>query len=546
MGSWTNNNRFPLSIFINQTLGGGTDDFFTLNHKHRMYMNKYKPYGAKFYREFLREVTERLDFNQYTSIISRLSCESVRNCNRHFNSAKYPDVGAKKNLLGMWNDVIKKNWKDFASLRLRLPAVSERLEIDAEPSWDFPEWIQKLMSGILSTMTPTPTDMVIPLSMLSSSVVMKLFGFPYSERGVLDAAIYFQENPDLVNRMNGDNLSESDYFQPTLVPDIDDDYDATSLPEKLLRELPGLTGIFDTKLRMSRDIIFNSPMPILEDIKAGINYRLDFLRQVLTEDVPAELPTAKEWLKELLRGSKDEIEQAANNLETVINDPNMEISLKVANADMIITNNLGINQVLSYSAAQFIGQKIAPEILKVAIPTAGGLTVGGNSAAPSLIWKAAAWNPMVMVGATIMISCLIPGLIWGDSPTKQKEKEKEQGLICLAYVYCRNNTNVDDTYSIHKAVLVTEEKEWVKDIQAMRLETDGNWPEEFGIIYSMENEPIWGYDFVADSIIEEEDEIRRIYLQMMAQREVYYVPDAPSTAKYMWYAEPNDDSGRYE
>ncbi|MCL2933182.1 MAG: hypothetical protein MGG11_13285 [Trichodesmium sp. MAG_R03] len=307
-----------------------------------------------------------------------------------------------------------------------------------------------------------------------------------------------------------------------------------------------MTAIFDTKLRMSRDVIFNYPMPILEDIKTGITYRLDFLREVLTEDVPGELPTAKEWLKELLRGSNEEIEQAANNLETVIDDPNMTIPLKVANADMIIANNLGINQVLNYSAAQFVGTKIAPEILKVAIPTAGGLTTAGNTAAPALIWKAAAWNPMIMVGATIMISCLIPGLVWGESPSKQKEKEKEQGLICIAYVYCRNNTDVDDTYSIHKAVLVTDEKEWTKDILAMRWETDGMWPEEFGIIYSMENEPVWGYDFVADSIIEAEDEIRRIYLQMMAQREVYYVPDAPSTAKYMWYAEPSDESGRYE
>ena len=448
--------------------------------------------------------------------------------------------------MGMWNNVIKKNWRDFATLRLRLPAVSERLEIDADPTWNFPEWIQTLLSGILSTITPTPTNLVIPLSMLSSSVVMKLFGFPYSERGVLDAAIYFQDNPGLVNEINEDNRSDSDYFQPTLVPEVDDDYDSTSLPEKLLRELPSLTRIFDTKLRMSRDIIFDSPMPILEDIKSGINYRLEFLRDVLLEDVPSELPTAVEWLKELLRGSKDEIEQASNNLDTIIDDPNMTPQLKVANADLIITNNLGIDQVMGYSAAQFIGQKIAPEILKVAIPTAGGITAAGNTAAPALIWKAATWNPMIMVGATIMVSCLIPGLIWGDSPTKQKEKEKEQGLVCLAYIYCRNNTNVDDTYSIHKAVLVTEEKEWLKDIQAMRLETDGNWREEFGIIYSMENEPIWGYDFVADSIIEEEDDIRRVYLQMMAQREVYYVPDSPSTAKYMWYAEPSDDSGRYE
>ncbi|MGB3509558.1 MAG: hypothetical protein WBA93_09980 [Microcoleaceae cyanobacterium] len=545
MSNWTNNNRFPLSNWLSTTLGGGTEDFFILSHKNRMYMKKYKPYGARFYREFLREVTERLPFSQYTSVISTLSCESIRNCNRHFNSKKYESVGDKKNLLGMWNDLVKTNWKDYASLRLRLPAVSERLEIDANPTWDFPEWIQELMSGILDIMTPTPTNMIAPLSKLSSSVVLKLFGFPYSEKGVLDAAIYFQENPNLVNKINADNLSDNDYFQPILVPDVDDDYDRTALPIKLLRELPDLTNIFDTKLRMSRDIIFDSPMPIIEDIKSGINYRLDFLRNLLIEDIPQELDTAKDWLKELLRGEKNEVEQASANIDLIINDPEMSASIKVANVDKIIANNLGIDQVLTYSAAQFVGTKIAPEILKVAIPTAGGLTAAGNSAAPALIWKAAAWNPMIMLGATIFISCVIPGLIWGDSPTKQKEKEKDQGLICLAYIYCRNNPSPTDTYSVHKAVMVTQEREWIADIKAMRLETDGWWEENYGIIYSMENEPVWGYNFDTDSIIEDESEIRRIYLQMMAQMEVYYVPDTPPEAKYLWYSNPRDDSSPY-
>ncbi|NES72712.1 MAG: hypothetical protein F6K24_49700 [Okeania sp. SIO2D1] len=58
----------------------------------------------------------------------------------------------------------------------------------------------------------------------------------------------------------------------------------------------------------------------------------------------------------------------------------------------------------------------------------------------------------------------------------------------------------------------------------------------------MENEPVWGYNFTDDSIIESEDEIRKIYLQMMAQTEVYYIPNSPDEAKYIWYRKPQDDS----
>lgn len=118
-------------------------------------------------------------------------------------------------------------------------------------------------------------------------------------------------------------------------------------------------------------------------------------------------------------------------------------------------------------------------------------------------------------------------------------------MITIAYIYCRNDTSPKSPYDIYKALLITKEREWTEDIKEMHKEIDETWEEEYGIIYSRENEPIWGYNFITDSIIESEDEIRRIYLQMMAQREVFYVAGSPPEAKYLWYAQPNDESSPY-